>query len=85
MLYTPHTAGAVLLILCGAVYFLPSIIGWRRRVAHGGLLFFGNFLFGVSIGGWFVALVYALCGQTRMDMPMRPICYARAEPPPLRR
>jgi hypothetical protein len=46
-------------------YFLPYFIGKTRGVQHTALLFLGNLIFGVSILGWFAALVYACVGASR--------------------
>jgi len=46
-------------------YFLPAIIGSKRRVNNSGWLFVVNLLFGWSGLGWIVCLLWAVCGQTR--------------------
>lgn len=56
-------AGFILLLVLLGFYFLPWVIGFSRGVAHPWLLFLGNLLFGVSVVGWFIALVYAVASQ----------------------
>jgi hypothetical protein len=46
------------LVLALAVYFLPTIIGLRKRNA--GAIFALNLLLGWTLIGWIVALVWAL-------------------------
>ena len=47
-----------LLIIGACFYFLPTIIGFRKRNA--GAIFVLNLLLGWTIVGWIVALVWAL-------------------------
>lgn len=56
------TAGIILAVMACAVYFLPTVIGMFRGVAHPWLLFIGNFL-GFTILGWFIALCYAVASE----------------------
>jgi hypothetical protein len=45
-------------VVCLALYFLPTIIGWHKRNA--GAIFVLNLLLGWTLVGWAVALVWAL-------------------------
>jgi hypothetical protein len=45
-------------VVCLALYFLPTIIGWHKRNA--GAIFVLNLLLGWTLVGWVVALVWAL-------------------------
>jgi hypothetical protein len=49
---------ALLILL--VIYFLPTIIAWRRRKVS--LVLFGlwNFLFGWTVIGWFILLIKSL-------------------------
>lgn len=80
---TDMGAGLILLGLAALLYFLPAIIGWTRCVKHKGLLLVGNLLFGVSVVGWFVALVYAVASQSYLPPTQR--VSSRIMPPMPRR
>ncbi|HWH76829.1 MAG TPA: superinfection immunity protein [Candidatus Binatus sp.] len=57
---------ALLLVAFGIfVYFLPAIIGAKRQVTASGFLFIINLLFGWSVIGWIVCVLWAVCGQTK--------------------
>ena len=47
---------------CLILYFLPAIIGWKRRNARE--LFWLNFVIGWSVEGWIIALTQALTKNT---------------------
>jgi hypothetical protein len=61
-------------ILCGLLYFLPSIIGHRKQAFAG--IFLVNLLLGWTVIGWIVALVWACTAEER------PCYYAVAGPAP---
>ena len=44
-------------IVCGLLYFLPSIIGHRKQAFTG--IFLVNLLLGWTVIGWIVALIWA--------------------------
>lgn len=50
---------AIGFILVVVVYFLPSIIGYMRKVPNIGSVFVINFFLGWSLIGWVVALAMA--------------------------
>jgi hypothetical protein len=53
------SSGAVVgMILLLALYFLPTILGWKKRNA--GAIAVLNFLLGWTVIGWIVALIWAL-------------------------
>jgi hypothetical protein len=58
-------AALVLGLVLLALYFLPALIGARRRITASGALFFVNLLFGWTILGWFLCLIWAATGATR--------------------
>jgi RsiW-degrading membrane proteinase PrsW (M82 family) len=69
---TDTEAGLILLALVIVINFIPSFIGFSRGVKHPWLLLLGNFLFGWTVGGWFVALVYAVTTVVP-QRPQRPV------------
>jgi hypothetical protein len=69
-----QTAGFVLaligfIFLSCFFYFLPAIIGRNKRNAAG--IFVCNLLFGWTLLGWGVSLIWALCGETPHDYERR--------------
>ncbi|MDP9081842.1 MAG: superinfection immunity protein [Bacteroidota bacterium] len=48
----------IILIIAGLVYFLPSIIGRKKR--NSGTIFLCNLFFGGTGVGWIVCLIWAL-------------------------
>ena len=66
---TRDTVGAIvglaIALACIAFYFLPAIIGGKRRINASGALFFVNLLFGWTVLGWFLCLIWAASGATR--------------------
>lgn len=71
------------LVLVGAVYFVPSVVAWRRGKRNLRAIFAFNVLFGWSFLGWAGALVWSLMEEA--DQPVRPRQAAplrqRAAPP----
>ena len=51
------------LIFWGLLYFLPSIIGHRKRGFTG--IFLVNFFLGWTVIGWFVALIWACASDVQ--------------------
>jgi len=51
-------ADVVILIICGLFYFMPSIIGRKKKSS--GTLFLCNLFFGCTGVGWFICLIWAL-------------------------
>lgn len=47
------------------LYVLPWIIADQRGVARKGWLIFTNIVFGLTVIGWIVALVWAILGETK--------------------
>lgn len=58
-------AGLAIVLACIALYFLPAIIGSKRRINASGALFLVNLLFGWTVLGWFLCLIWAASGATR--------------------
>ena len=53
----------VLLIFAALMYFLPAVIGRNKRDAAG--IFVVNLLFGWTIIGWIIALIWACAAEER--------------------
>ncbi len=51
-------AGLLLFAVNVPLYFLPTIVGWKKRNRRA--IFVVNFLLGWTIVGWFGALIWAL-------------------------
>jgi hypothetical protein len=51
--------GLVVVLLCLFVYFLPSVIGFKRHVRARVQVLIVNLVLGWSLLGWFIALVWA--------------------------
>jgi hypothetical protein len=62
------------IVICGLLYFLPSIIGHRKQAFTG--IFLVNLLLGWTVVGWIVALIWACTAQEQ------PRFYAVAGPAP---
>lgn len=57
--------GLILFAIPGAfLYFLPSIIGWYRRLLYLPILFILNLILGWSLIAWFATLLFAIYGRT---------------------
>jgi hypothetical protein len=61
-----------------ALYFLPSILGHKRRDFAG--IFIVNFLFGWTVIGWIIALIWACAEPTQPRVlavagPVRYCCH----------
>lgn len=56
-----------LVILCGFVYFLPSIVGYSKRNASAIVVL--NLLLGWTLIGWVVALVWACTSDPPLQTP----------------
>lgn len=50
----------VALLLLAAVYFLPSLLAWRKRHAQRDRILVANALLGWTVIGWGICLVLAL-------------------------
>jgi hypothetical protein len=61
-------------VIFGLLYFLPSIIGYRKQAFTG--IFVVNLLLGWTVIGWIVALIWACTAQEQ------PRFYAVAGPGP---
>lgn len=48
------------LLLLAAVYFLPSLLAWRRRHAQRDRILIANALLGWTVIGWGICLILAL-------------------------
>jgi len=56
-------AGLIVLIILAValtVYLLPSVVAWRRRVRDRNSIYVLNVLFGWSLVGWGIAMMWAL-------------------------
>lgn len=52
--------GLLVWVIVGAVYCMPALIAWRRRVPRAGLILAANLALGWTILGWVVLLLVAL-------------------------
>lgn len=68
--------------LCLFLYFLPSIIGISRGINADGALFFVNLLFGWTVLGWFICLIWAATGATKAQDAFYRKAAAQAGPDP---
>jgi hypothetical protein len=60
-----NPAGAIDFVsLFVVVYFLPSIISKRRDMLYIHMLFIANLLFGWTVIGWILCVLWGLFGQT---------------------
>lgn len=59
------SSGFLLLALAAARYFLPTIIATNRKVNAAGALFFINLIFGWTVLGWIVCIIWAASGATK--------------------
>jgi len=63
------------LILSALMYFLPTIIGRHKADALG--IFIVNLLFGWTVIGWFIALIWACCAERYVPVRMVPASAGR--------
>lgn len=63
--------GDILILLGIALYFLPTIIAGRSRHPRTAGIFVVNLVFGCTVIGWVVALVWAL------SPPLQAVSYGR--------
>jgi len=63
------------LIFLMALYFLPTIIGRDKRDVMG--IFIVNLLFGWTVIGWFVALIWACTAERYIPVHMVPVSSGR--------
>lgn len=68
------------MIMCIALYFLPSIIGWQKHNA--GAIVAVNVLLGWTIVGWIVALIWALSTPGPMPFGGWPSTWTPQPAPP---
>lgn len=62
---TAHSlAGLIVLALIVAMYFLPTIVAYRRQRVSAGAILAANLLFGWTILGWCICLIWALSGDS---------------------
>lgn len=61
------SGGVICLAVIGAValYMMPAIIGWRRRLATRGALLFVNIVLGWTLIMWIVCMIWAATGATK--------------------
>lgn len=76
-------SGIVLIFFCifgAAVYFIPTIIAFKRDKANKIAILALNFFLGWSLIGWVVSLVWALSNEQAAS-PQQVIVYNTAPPP----
>jgi hypothetical protein len=54
----------IFIVVAFCLYFLPSIIAYRRKVTNAGSVFVINLFLGWSLIGWVVALAMAVRTKT---------------------
>jgi hypothetical protein len=60
MLFGVGMAGLIVGLVCLGIYFLPSIIAYRRKHKNLLAIFALNIFFGWTLFGWVGALVWSL-------------------------
>jgi len=55
-----NTSLIILLLVSAVIYFIPSIIAWRRDHHQGGAILLTNVFLGWTFLGWVVALVWSV-------------------------
>jgi hypothetical protein len=68
--FFPMLFGLIMMavLFCGAVllYFLPSILAWKKKKVNRAAIFVLNFGLGWTLIGWFVALIWATAQDDRI-------------------
>jgi hypothetical protein len=59
------TSGIVLFLVCGALYFIPTLLAAARGHQSGLGIFILNVAFGWTVLGWIIALIWACSGVVR--------------------
>lgn len=49
------------------LYFVPTVIGWRRTALSNGGIFLVNLFFGWTVFGWLFAFVWACTAETHKE------------------
>lgn len=77
--------GFVVLAVLVGLYFLPTIIAGRRKHHNLGAIIAVNLIFGLSIIGWFIALIWSLTDPSPtvriQQQPMQMVGYGQPQPP----
>jgi len=55
----------ILFVIGAIVYFLPTVVGFKRGISSAGALLFVNLFFGWTLIGWLICLLWAATGATR--------------------
>jgi hypothetical protein len=61
----------LIVLICVAafvIHFLPTMVAGNRRAVHFWWIFLVNFLFGWTLIGWVIALVWALQDTPRYEV-----------------
>jgi hypothetical protein len=58
---------ALFVIVALAVYFLPTIVAWRRQHQSETAIMVLNLFLGWTFLGWLIALVWACTGNTKAN------------------
>ena len=62
----------VLLLLLAALYFLPGLVASHNRHRNAGAIWMCNVLFGWTVVGWGIAMVWACTSNVREPAPQQP-------------
>jgi len=54
-------------IIVASLYLLPSIVAYRRKHPQQNAIFLVNVLFGWSIIGWIIPMIWAVTAPKRID------------------
>lgn len=60
-------AGLIVLLIVGAIYFLPSIVASARGHLSTGSIVVINLFLGWTVLGWVLSLAWAFSGDTRVN------------------
>jgi len=61
----------LLLVVGAVVYFVPSVVAWHLGVKSIKSIFYVNLVFGWTIIGWIVAMMWAMA--ERNELPTNPL------------
>lgn len=50
----------ILIVIFGVIYFIPTIVAFRREHSNKWPIFLVNFVFGTTVIGWVASLIWAM-------------------------
>jgi hypothetical protein len=72
-------SAVIIFIVLAAIYLLPSIVAALRKHLSEGAIVLVNIVFGWTLLGWLIALIWALTGNTRANQEKSRIVYVRVD------